>query len=112
MALAARRARAAEGHTLIEQAVVADLRRRADDDPHTVVDDQTPSDLRRRMDLHAGAPPRDLRHPAPQKFHMMRKQPMRNAMVHDGMQAVVQPEYFKFAPRRGVIPLICFYGFF
>ena len=60
MALAARHARAAERDVLIEQAVVADLRCRADDDAGAVVDDEPPADLRSRMDLDTRAPPRKL----------------------------------------------------
>ena len=63
VALAVRHARAAERNVLIEQAVVADLRCRADDDAGAVVDDEPSADLGGRVDLNARPPPRKLRDP-------------------------------------------------
>ena len=42
----------------------------------------------------------------------MRKQPVCHPMVDDGMQPVVEEKDFQLTPRRGIVPLICLYGFF
>jgi hypothetical protein len=53
MPLGAMKARAAECHTLQDVAVVADLRRLADDNAHAVVDEQAFAYRRAGMDLDA-----------------------------------------------------------
>ena len=52
---------AAQGHALVEVAVVADLRRLADDDAHAVVDEEALADLGAGVDLDAGEEAADVR---------------------------------------------------
>ena len=54
VALLPLRAGAAEGDALVEVAVVADLRRFADDDAHAVIDEETLADRGAGVDLNAG----------------------------------------------------------
>ena len=53
VALAVVLAGAPPGDPVVEQAVVADLGRLADDDAHAVVDNQPPADLRAGVDLNS-----------------------------------------------------------
>ena len=53
VALAGVLAGAAEGHAVVDGAVVSDLRRLAEDDAHAVVDEQAAADLRAGVDLDA-----------------------------------------------------------
>ena len=89
VALAARHARAAERDVLIEQAVVADLRCRADDDAGAVVDDEPSADLGGRVDLNARPPPRKLRDPTAKESQPVFIEPVRHAVIHRGVQAVI-----------------------
>ena len=57
VALLAPRARPAQRDALVEVAVIADLRRFADDDAHAVVDEEALADFGARMDLDAGNRP-------------------------------------------------------
>ena len=54
MPLAAFETRTAECDTLVEQDIVANLRRLADHHTHSVIDEQPPSNGRARVDLNAG----------------------------------------------------------
>ena len=49
-----RRRHAAQGNTLIERDIVADLRRLADDQGHAMIDEQPAADHRAGVDIDAG----------------------------------------------------------
>src|SRR5207237_5450682 len=57
---------AAESHTMIERAVVADLGGFADHHPHSMVDEYAASDGRPGMDLDSRQPATPVRQPAAQ----------------------------------------------
>ena len=103
MALADILAGAAEGDALVEQAVVADFRRRADDDAGPVVDDQPPSDFGRRVDLDAGEEFGELREEAGEKTQAVGIKPMGGAVEKGGVEAVVEQRHFQRAARRRVV---------
>lgn len=67
MALAGVLAGAAEGHAVVDGAVVADLCRLTKDDAHAVVDEQALADLCAGVDLDAGLMPAPLADPAARK---------------------------------------------
>ena len=97
---------AAEGHTLIEQAVVADLAGLADDDAHAVVNHQPPSDGRPGMDLDAGFFSCVLRDPSCQEKMPADIKPMGHPMPEHCVNAGIQEENLQFAAGGRVPALI------
>ena len=106
MTLALHDAGAAQGHALVDQAVIADLRGRADDDAGAVVNDQTAADGGGGMNFDTRQPLGDLAQKPGQKLTSMTPQPMADAVTDDGMQAVVKQENFQLRPCRRVVFLI------
>ena len=95
----------AEGHTVIDGAVVADLRRLAEDDAHAVVDEQAFADLRARMDLDAGAMASVLTDPARKEKVLVLKQPVRDAVIDQDVKTGVQQNDFQHTARGRVFAL-------
>ena len=91
---------------LVQQAVVADLRRLADDDAHAVVDDQAVADGGTGVDLDAGPEPAPLGHAPGQEKPVVDIQPMGQPVIEDGVDAGVQEKDLQLAAGRGVAALI------
>ena len=106
VALALVLAGAPQGHPLVEQAVVSDLRRLADDDAHAVVDHQPMSDLRTGVDLDAGPEPAPLGDAPGQEEPAVPVQPVGHPVVQHGVDAGVQEKNLQLAAGRGVAALV------
>ena len=102
MALAGLLAGAAESHTLIEQAVVADLGGFAYHDAHAVVDDEALADFGAGVDLDARLVPRALGDVAREEFVVVLVAPVRYLVVLRCPYARVQQQYLQGAARGGV----------
>ena len=87
---------------MVEQAVVAYLRRLADDDAHAVVYDKALAFLRAGVYLYAGAAAAGLRYHAGDEFHVMLVKPVRAAVAARGLQAGIKEIHLQRASRRGV----------
>ena len=111
MALPAGNAGAAQGHTLVKQAVVPNFHRRSDHNAGAVINDQPPADGRRRVNLHPGGPFGMLGHPAGQEMTVVPVEPVGNAIVYGCMQPIVQEKNFQCRPGRRIIFLISANGF-
>jgi len=107
MALTDVLARTAERHALIEQAVVADLGRLADDDAGAVVDDEAAADRRAGVDLDPGPELRPLRHGAGNEKAAAAVKPVRDTVVNGRVQTVIQQDDLNGRPRGGVVLFIC-----
>jgi hypothetical protein len=84
----------AQGHTLVDRAVVADLRRLADHDAHAVVDEDAPADRRAGVDLDAGEKPRQMRDESPEPTQTVYPAPMRTPVQDERMQPGVAGQHF------------------
>jgi hypothetical protein len=93
---------AAERDPLIDDAVIADLRRLADYDAETVVDKDTPANFCARVNFDARQHPTQMRDKASQPIKMSIPQAMSQAMRHEGMQAWIAREDFELAARGRV----------
>jgi len=96
---------AAEGHAVVDGAVVADLRRLAEDDAHAVVDEQAAADLRAGVNLDAGLMPTPLADPAGEEKVLVQKQPVGNAVVDQDMEAGIQQDDLQHTACGGVFAL-------
>jgi hypothetical protein len=93
---------AAERDALVDGAVVADLRRLADDDTHAVVDEDTPADLRAGVDLDAGEETRQMRGDAAEPRKAGEPASTRPAVHEDRMQARITGQHLPSPARSGV----------
>ena len=93
----------AQSHALVYDAVVADLRRFADDDAHAVVDEHAPADFSGRVNLYARTPPRMLGYPAGQEEALVPKQKVAQAVVENGVKAGIEKEHFCAGARGRVV---------
>ena len=107
MSLADILARAAERHALIQQTVVADLGRLADDDAGAVVDDEAAADRRAGVNFDAGPELRPLGHGAGDEKAAMAVKPVRDAVIDRCVQAVIQQDDLNGRPRGGVVLFVC-----
>ena len=98
-------ASAAEGHAVVDGAVVADLRRLAEDDAHAVVDEQALADLRAGVDLDAGLVPAPLADPAGKEKVLVLEQPVGNAMIDQNVKARVKQDDLQHRACRRVLAL-------
>ena len=105
MALAGVLAGAAEGHAVVDGAVVADLRRLAEDDAHAVVDEQALADLRAGVDLDAGLVPAPLADPAGKEKVLVLEQPVGNAVIDQNVKARVKQDDLQHRACRRVLAL-------
>ena len=97
---------APQGHPLVEQTVVSDLRSLADDNAHAVVDHQAVADGGAGVDFDAGPEPAPLGDAPGQKESMMPVQPMGHPVVQNGMDTRVQEKNLQLAAGRGVAALV------
>ena len=112
MALAHVLAGAAQGHAVVNQAVIADLCRLADDDTHAVVNDQTLADLGAGMNLNAGTVAAALGDQPGQKFQPMLITPVGFPVAPYGSHAGVQQQNLKRTAGSRVSGLIGLNDFF
>ena len=98
-ALLARRPGAAEGHPMIERAIIADLGGFADHDAHAVIDEQAAADARPGVDLDPGQYPPDMRHEAAGQIPAVLPQPMREAIIEQSLKPGIAQHDFE--PRSG-----------
>ena len=103
MALSPVLACTAQGNTVVDQHIVADLRGLADDNPHTVVNDQPAADLGPGVNLDAGTPAVPLGFQPRQKKQFVPVEKMGNPVADDGVDAGIEQENLQFAPS-GRIP--------
>ena len=99
VALAALKAGAAEGHALIDRHAAVDLGGLADHHAGAVVDEEVVADLRRRMDLDAGHDARCVGHGAGQERYARVVQGVRDAMGEDGLHPTPGREDLRGARR-------------
>ena len=111
MPLPAGNAGAAQGHALVQQAVVSNFRRSSHHNAGAVVNDQAAANGGGGVDLHPGDPLGMLGHPAGQKTAVMAVEPVGNAVIDGRMQAVVQEKNLQRRPGSGVVFLIGANGF-
>ena len=106
MALALVLAGAAQGDAVVDQAVVPDLRRLADDDAHAVVDDEPAADSGTGVDLDAGPEPAPLAHQPGQEEQPVPVEAVGQPVVQRGMHARIEQKDLQPAPGRRVAGLI------
>ncbi len=106
VALAVVLARAAQGHAVVDQAVIPHLGGLADDDAHAVVDDQAASDLGPGVDLDARPETAPLGHAPGQKPPVFTVEPVGHPVIQHRVDALVQQQNFQLGPGGGVPPLI------
>ena len=102
VALAVVLAGAPQGDPVVEQAVVADLGRLADDDAHAVVDEQALADLRAGVYLDAGHMPRKLRKRTREEKVLVLIEPVCLAVVKQSMEALIEEDDLERGARRRV----------
>ena len=102
MALALLPAGAAQGHTVIEGAVVADLRRLADHHPHAMVDEKTPPDPRPGVNLDARQQARQGGDEARRPLQAMAPEIMTETMHQQGVNAGIGGQHLEGIARRGI----------
>jgi len=86
MALHLDQVNAAQGDVMVEQDVVADLGRLADDRAHAVVDDKAAADARAGVDFDAGEEAAELRHEAAEKVKVPPPQAVGQAVKPERVQ--------------------------
>ena len=106
MALAVVLAGAPQGDPVVEQAVVADLGRLADDDAHAVVDDQPPADLRAGVDLNSRPAAAPLAHQPGQEEEPVPVEKVGKPVVDERVHARVEQKNLQPAPGRRIAGLI------
>src|SRR5882672_8565870 len=94
--------RAAERDAVIERAVIADLRRLADDYAHAMVDEKTPPDRSAGMNLDAGQPARQMGNEPRQPSQPHAPQEMGQAVRQRGVKPGVASNYFPSVPGSRV----------
>ena len=102
----------AQRHALIQDAVVADDRRFADDDAGAVVDEKPPPDLRPGVDFNIGLSDAALRDPPRQEKQVVHIAPVGAAIHAHGAKARVQKHDLQRAAGRGVAVLDALNVFF
>ena len=93
---------AAEGHSLIKRAVIADLGGLADDYAHAVIDKQPPADARAGVDLDPRQHPPQMRHEPPGKQPAAPPQPMGEAMKNQRMKPRIAQRHLDTRPGGGI----------
>src|SRR5262249_16289784 len=93
---------AAEGHPLVERAVVADLGSLADHHPHPVIDEQSFADTSSGMNLDAGQPPPDMGHKTRSEQPAMPPQPMSEVMEKQRVKARITQRNFEARTGSGI----------
>lgn len=93
---------AAEGHAMVNRAIVTDLGGFADDNAHAVVNEQAAANGRARVDLDAGHMARKLRKPAREEKPLMFVQPVRLPVQDQRVKALIQQEYLERGARGRV----------
>ena len=106
VALALVLARAAQGHAVVDQAVIPHLGGLADDDAHAVVDDQAASDLGPGVDLDARPEAAPLGHAPGQKPPVLTVEPVGHPVIQHRVDALVQQQNFQLGPGGRVPALI------
>ncbi len=91
---------------MIQEHIVAHLRRFTDDNAHAVVDDKPPADGGAGVNLDAGEMSAQLAHQSRQEEHMVPVEKVGNPVIDDGVDAGVQQENLQLGPRRRVSRLI------
>ena len=102
MALAGILAGAAQGHTVVDRAVVADFRRFAKDDAHAVVDKELAADFGAGVNFNAGQVACQLADEPRQKKTLMVVQKMCNLVRDQHMKAGIQDNDLRHIARGGV----------
>ena len=101
----------AQGHAVVDEAVIADLSGLADDDAHTVVDDQAAADLGAGMDFDPGPEAAPLGDEPGQEFHMVAVAEVGGMVIKGSMHAGIEKKDLQFGPGSGVTGLIGFQQF-
>ena len=104
MPLAGILAGAAEGHTVVDGAVVADLGGLAEHDAHAVVDEQTLADGGTGVDLDAGAVASVLADPPRKEEMLVLIQPMGDAVIDQNVKTGVQQNDFQHTAGSRIFP--------
>ena len=105
MTLAGVLAGAAQSHTVVDGAVVADLGGLTKDDAHTVVDEQALADLGTRVDLDARFVAAMLADPPGQEKVLVLIQPVCYPVIHQNMETRVEQNDLQHVARGGVFAL-------
>ena len=111
VALAGVLAGAAQGHAVVDRAVVTNLGGLAKHDAHAVVDDEAAAYLCAGVDLYTRSVAADLRDHTREKQQVMLIAPMRAAMIEHGLHTGIQKQNLKRPFCRRVARKICIYGF-
>ena len=85
----------AQSHAVIHGNIIADFSGFTDDHSHTVINEELAADPGAGMNLDAGDEAGDLRSKSAEKEHVMRPEPVGDAMQPDGMQPRIAEEDFK-----------------
>src|SRR5207247_8268994 len=92
----------AEGHAVVQGAVVSQFRSLADHDSHAVVDEHAPSHFCPGMNLDAGEKTRDVRHEAREPAQLYAPQPVGKPMDEQSVEARIAGDDFPGRARRRV----------
>ena len=103
MPLAGVLAGTAQGHAVIDGAVIADLGGFAEHDPHAVVNEQPLTDLGPRMNLDTRKVTGNLADQAGQEQQFVPIQPMGDPVGHQHMKSRIQQNHFQHIARCGVL---------
>ena len=95
-------ARTAQGHPLVQRAVVANLRRLTDHHAHTVVNEQPPANGSAGMNFYAGLMPGPLAEPPGDKLMAADVKPMGLAVCAHSLEAGIEEIDLPTVPGRGV----------
>ena len=87
--------RAAQGHALVDGAIITDVRRLTDHHTHAVVDKNSPAHDRAGMNFDTGEEARELRNPAAGPFEIGQPEPMCKPMPSKRMHAGIQRQNFE-----------------
>ena len=93
---------AAQGHALIDGAVIPHFGHFTDHDAHAVVDEDTVADLGAGVDLDAGKPAAPVRDPAGQPGPATAPAAVRDAMQYQGVEARIGKHHIPLAARGRV----------
>ena len=106
MALAVVLAGAAQGDSVVNQAVVPDLGGLSDDNAHAVIHHQAAADFGAWVDFNSGPEPAPLGDAAGQEFPIPAVKPVGHTMVENRMHTGIEQKYFQLAAGRGVPALV------
>jgi hypothetical protein len=89
---------------LIEEDIVADFRRFADDNAGSMINEETPADPGTGMDFNTGEKPIDMGDKSCREIPVMAPEGMGDPVQPEGMESRVAGDYLQNAPGGGVLP--------